>query len=179
MVGACLIAGFLSAQVLSKSSEPLTVLSSVPSGRRTVVSVWLWSPNRLKSWSCRFSTCGNKISPSQIQIQLTHLVTVMRSVPSDSLALLCSSTLPSGSWITLRDMEDPKEKLSDRPPEPPGIFKDICKKKCVFFSSTHIYQEGNSMIMCGQGKTHRMPELLGVPETGKAGENPRKQSAGK
>ena len=27
--------------------------------------------------------------------------------------------------------------------------------------------------------THRMPELLGVPEAGKAGKNPREQSAGK
>ena len=59
------------------------------------------------------------ISPSQIQ--LIHLVTVMRSVPSEFLVLLCSSTLPSGSWMTLRDMEDPKEKLSDRPPGPPGL----------------------------------------------------------
>ena len=51
IVGACLIVGLFSAQALSKSSVPLTVLSSVPSGRRTVVSVWLWSPNRLKGWS--------------------------------------------------------------------------------------------------------------------------------
>ena len=49
----------------------------------------------------------------------------MRSVPSEFLVLLCSSTLPSGSWTTLRDMEDPKEKLSDRPPGPPGLYMDI------------------------------------------------------
>ena len=43
----------LSAHALSKSSEPLAVLSSVPSGWRTVVSVWLRSPNRLKEKGCR------------------------------------------------------------------------------------------------------------------------------
>ena len=54
-----------------------------------------------------------------VQIPWTNLVTVTRSVPSESLALLRSSTLPSANCITLRvteEEEDPKEeKGSERP----------------------------------------------------------------
>ena len=60
-----------------------------------------------------------------VQIPWTNLVTVTRSVPSESLALLRSSTLPSANCITLRvtEEEDPKEeKGSERPPPgPPGL----------------------------------------------------------